>query len=183
MIRRTTSKLALCFTLLTLFVSPLGNAASKQEINARVKETMESFYSHSLAGKQLAKQAAGILVFPKVIKAGFLFGGEYGEGALMVNRKIVDYYATAGASFGFQAGAQFMSQIVLFMDKESLEKFRQSEGWKVGVDGSVAIAETGTGTDIDTQTAKQKIIGFVFSNKGLMFNLSLEGSKFTKIER
>jgi len=161
----------------------LGHAASKQEIDAMIKETMSKFYKHSSAGKALAGKASGILVFPKVIKAGIGIGGEYGEGALLVGGKTSAYYATAGASIGFQLGAQTKSQVILFMDQSSLNAFTHSEGWKVGVDGSVAIANFGAGGELDTKTLEQPVIGFIFSNKGLMYDLSLEGSKFTKISR
>ena len=118
-----------------------------------------------------------------MIKAGIGIGGEYGEGALLLDGKTVDYYSTASASIGLQFGAQKKTQLVLFMSKAALEKFRNSDGWEAGVDGSVAIAEFGAGGDIDTKTIQSPIIGFVFSNKGLMYNLSLEGSKISKLNR
>ena len=93
------------------------------------------------------------------------------------------YYNIAAASIGFQLGAQARSQIILFMTESALSKFRASEGWKAGVDGSVALATLGAGGAIDTETAKKPIIGFIFSNKGLMYNLTFEGSKITKIDR
>ncbi len=158
-------------------------AASKEEIDARVQETLKEFYAYSSAGKALAHKADGILVFPKVIKAGIGIGGEYGEGALLIGGSTVNYYSTASASIGFQLGAQQKSQIILFMTEDALKKFRKSEGWKAGVDGSVAIAQFGAGGELDTNTVTQPVIGFIFSNKGLMYNLSLEGSKFTKIDR
>ena len=166
----------------TLF-SGLANAASKAEIDATADETLKAFYKHSTAGKALAAKASGMLIFPKVIKAGFGIGGEYGEGKLVINGKTSEYYATAGASIGFQMGAQIKSQVILFMEASALKSFRNSEGWKVGVDGSVAIANYGAGGEIDTKTIEQPVIGFIFSNKGLMYDLSLEGSKFTKIAR
>jgi len=173
---------ALLIILASLLTS-LSQAASKAEIDAHTKETLKEFYKYSSAGKALAAKASGILIFPKVIKAGFGIGGEYGEGALLINKKPVAYYATAGASIGFQMGAQIKSQVILFMEPSALKSFRNSEGWKVGVDGSVAIANFGAGGEIDTKTLEQPVIGFIFSNKGLMYDLSLEGSKFTKLAR
>ncbi len=158
-------------------------AASKEEIDARIAATLKEFYAYSEAGKVLAQKADGMLVFPKVIKAGVGVGGEYGEGALLVKGATVDYYSTAAASIGFQLGAQKKSQIILFMTPEALNNFRNSKGWKAGVDGSVAIAEFGAGGEIGTDTLQQPVIGFIFSNKGLMYNLSFEGSKFSKINR
>ena len=124
-----------------------------------------------------------MLVFPSVIKAGFGIGGEYGEGALRISGKTVDYYSTAAASIGLQLGAQTKTVILVFMQKSALNKFRNSEGWKVGVDGSVALVEIGAAEAIDTQNITDPIVGFVFGNKGLMYNLTLEGSKITKLKK
>lgn len=127
------------------------------------------------------KQARAVLVFPSIIKAGFGIGGEYGVGALQVSGKTVSFYSTAAASIGFQFGAQSKSVVIVFMTSEALKQFQSSKDWKAGVDGSVALIEWGVGEDINTIDIEDPIIGFVFSNKGLMFNLTLEGSKFTKI--
>jgi lipid-binding SYLF domain-containing protein len=158
-------------------------AASKEEINAEVREATANFYKHTSAGKELAGKASGMLVFPSVIKAGFGIGGEYGEGALIVKGKTVGYYNIAAASIGLQIGAQARSEIILFMNDKVLKEFQSSQGWKAGVDGSVALATLGAGGSIDTETAKAPIIGFIFSNKGLMYNLSFEGSKITKLDK
>jgi lipid-binding SYLF domain-containing protein len=170
-------------TILMLAIASLANAASKQEIDAEVKQALSDFRKHTSAGAELSKQASGILVFPNVIKAGIGIGGEFGEGALVVKGKSVAYYNIAAASIGLQLGAQARSQIVLFMNDKVLAGFRKSEGWKAGVDGSVALATLGTAGAIDTETAKQPIIGFIFSNKGLMYNLTFEGSKITKVSK
>ncbi len=169
--------------VLALAQSAAAIAASKEEIDAEVEEAIEEFYKHTSAGKRLAQKAAGMLVFPKVFKAGIGIGGEYGEGALLVRRKTVAYYNIAAASIGFQLGAQIKSQVLLFMNQKVLDEFRRSQGWQAGVDGSVAIATLGAGGEISTDTMKEPIIGFIFSNKGLMYNLTLEGSKITRIER
>jgi len=158
-------------------------AASKEEIDAKVQEATESFHKQTGAGKSLAQKAAGMLVFPEVIKAGIGVGGEYGEGALVIKGKPAAYYSTASASIGFQLGAQVKSQIILFMNPKVLAEFRKSQGWKAGVDGSVALATLGAGGEISTETLKEPIIGFIFSNKGLMYNLTFEGSKITKLDR
>ena len=168
---------------LVLFAAANAWAASREEINAEVRQTVQEFYKHTSAGKELSQRAAGMLVFPSVVKAGIGVGGEYGEGSLLVGGKPVAYYNIAAASIGFQLGAQARSQIILFMTDSALSKFRASEGWKAGVDGSVALATLGAGGAIDTETAKKPIIGFIFSNKGLMYTLTFEGSKITKIDR
>lgn len=168
---------------LLLVVATGVGAASRDEINAEVREALKNFQKQTSAGHELSKKASGVLVFPSVIKAGIGIGGEYGEGALLVKGKTVAYYNIAAASIGLQLGAQARSQIVLFMTDKSLADFRKSEGWKAGVDGSVALATLGAGGALDTETAKQPIIGFIFSNKGLMYNLTFEGSKITKIDK
>ena len=122
-------------------------------------------------------------MFPRVIKVGIAVGGETGEGALRIGGKTVDYYRTSAGSFGLQLGAQAKSIIIAFMTREALDKFRNSSGWKVGVDGSVAIIDIGAGKTIDSQNVKDPVVGFVFNAKGLMYNLTLEGSKFTKLSK
>ena len=168
---------------LLLFATLPANAASKEEIDAKVNEAKAELFKVSPAAQELAAKAAGILVFPKVTKGGIGIGGEFGEGALQIGGKTVAYYNTVAGSIGFQLGLQQKSQAILFMTKHELDKFQKSEGWKAGVDGSVAIATLGAGGQIDTETAKKPIIGFIFSNKGLMYNLTFEGSKITKIDK
>jgi len=162
---------------------PTAEAASKAEINAKVKSTLTTFYSEVKSGRELANKASAILVFPEVFKAGIGIGGEYGEGAMLEHGKITAYYNTAAASIGFQLGAQMKSQIIMFMTRDALSGFKSSGGWKAGVDGSVALITVGAGGDIDSNTIKDPIIGFIFSNKGLMYNLTFEGSKISKIQK
>ena len=158
-------------------------AASAKEIDIKVDATLERFGNEVSSGKAFLKNAQGVLVFPSVIKAGFGIGGEYGEGALRIAGKTVDYYSTAAASIGFQLGAQSKTVILVFLNRDTLNKFRNSSGWEMGVDGSVALVTLGAGGSIDTTNIKDPIVGFVFSNKGLMYNLTLEGSKITKLKR
>jgi len=169
--------------LLAFAAAPAAFADSKQELDAKVTEALTNFAGYTSAGAELAAKAHGVLVFPSVIKAGIGIGGEYGEGALRIGGKTVDYYNIAAASIGLQLGAQARSEIILFMTADALKSFRSSEGWKVGVDGSVALATLGAGGTIDTQTAQKPVIGFIFSGKGLMYNLTFEGSKITKISK
>ncbi len=182
MIARTVAALLL-FAALGFGQPPDARAASRAEIDANVQEAIANFYRQTSAGKKLAQKAAGMLVFPEVVKAGIGVGGEYGEGALLIKGKTAAYYSTAAASIGFQLGAQVKSQIILFMNQRVLEEFRNSKGWKAGVDGSVALATLGAGGELSTETIKEPIIGFIFSNKGLMYNLTFEGSKITRLER
>lgn len=158
-------------------------AASKDELDAHARQTVEDLYRASPAAKQLAGKSAGMLVFPNVFKAGFWVGAEYGEGALEVASKTAGYYNLISASFGLQIGVQDKSVVLMFMTPEALNKFRASDGWKAGVDGSIAIVTVGAGKDFDTETLQKPIVGFVFNNKGLMANLTLEGSKISRIDR
>lgn len=173
---------ALMTVLICLFATT-ASAASKQEIDAEVRQALKNFQKQTSAGHELSQKASGMLVFPSVIKAGIGIGGEYGEGALLIGGKTVAYYSIASVSIGFQLGAQARSQVVLFMNPKALERFRRSEGWKAGVDGSVALATLGAGGAIDSDTARKPIIGFIFSNKGLMYNLTFEGSKITELDK
>lgn len=173
----------LFLVLMLFFVGGAANAGSKVEIDAKVDAALEAFYEHSPAGKKLAAKSKGMLVFPSVIKAGIGIGAEYGEGSLLVGGKPVGYYNIAAASIGFQLGAQVKTEIVMFMTAEALSGFRASDGWEAGVDGSVALVTIGAGGELDTENIKDPIIGFIFSNKGLMYNLTLEGSKITRIEK
>jgi len=170
-------------SLLLAVGSGTSMAKSAKEIDISVDVALEQFARDVEGGKEFLKSAKGVLVFPSVIKAGIGIGGEYGEGALRIKGKTVDYYSTAAASIGFQLGAQSKRVILVFMEEGALKTFRESSGWEAGVDGSVALVELGTGGSIDTTNIKDPIVGFIFGNKGLMYNLTLEGSKFTKIVR
>jgi lipid-binding SYLF domain-containing protein len=184
--QRTCMAIALPVTLTLILCTLLANtsyAATAKEIDVSVDVALERFYKEVKGGKEFLKHAKGVLVFPGVFKAGIGIGGEYGEGALRINGKTVDYYNTAAASIGFQLGAQKKTVILVFMQDEALKKFRASSGWEAGVDGSVALVELGAGGSIDTTNIKSPIVAFVFSQKGLMYNLTLEGSKYTKIKK
>ncbi|MBT8147228.1 MAG: hypothetical protein KJN90_10260 [Gammaproteobacteria bacterium] len=176
-----------CFKLLLASLlavtANLAVADSKAEIDANVQVALQEFYEKSPAGKILAQDAAGMLVFPKVLKAGIGVGGEYGEGSLLIGGQPTAYYSTASASIGFQFGAQLKSQVVLFMTQAALERFRDSDGWEAGVDGSIALIEFGAAEEISSNSIQDPIIGFIFSNRGFMYNLTFEGSKMTEIVR
>lgn len=158
-------------------------AADKREIDISVDVALEQFQKEVRGAGKFLDNAEGYLVFPKVVKAGLGIGGEYGEGALRVNGETEAYYSTASASIGLQLGVQKKSIVIVFLTKEALEKFRRSEGWEVGVDGSVALVKVGAGGSIDTTNIRDPIVAFVFGQKGLMYNLTLEGSKFTKLDK
>ncbi|HEX4968524.1 MAG TPA: YSC84-related protein [Nitrospiraceae bacterium] len=158
-------------------------AATAKEIDVSVDVALEKFEKDVGGAKQFLAGAKGLLVFPSVIKAGVGFGGEFGEGALRINGKTVSYYNTMAGSFGLQLGAQAKTIVIVFLDEDALSQFRKSEGWKVGVDGSVAVIAIGAGTSLDSSKLNQPIVGFILDQKGLMYNLTLEGSKFTRINK
>jgi lipid-binding SYLF domain-containing protein len=177
-------KLVIVFGLIgVMSASPSAFAASAAEIDVRVKESIEEFKKNVNGAEVFLQQASGYLVFPKVYKVGVGIGGETGEGALLIGSKVVDYYRTSSGSVGFQLGAQARSIVIVFMTDESLNKFRNSEGWKVGIDGSVALIDLGAGKTIDSKNIKDPVVGFIFGSKGLMYNLTLEGTKIHKLDK
>ncbi len=180
---RTIMLLLVFFVIACLSIPHVVFAASAVKINIGVDATLKRFRKEVAGGSEFLKKSTGVLVFPNVIKAGIGIGGEYGEGALRIGSKTVAYYSTAAASIGFQLGAQSKSIVLIFLTKKALSDFRKNEGWKAGVDGSIALVKWGVGEDINTIDIKDPIVGFVFGNKGLMYNLTIEGSKFTKIVR
>lgn len=183
-----TAARAVCLALFAacaLLAAPSqASAASAQEINAEANKTLESFVKQIPGARELANKAAGILIFPSVVKAGIGLGGEYGEGVLLIDRgNVYGYYNLISASVGFQLGVQERSVIIMFMTNEALAGFQRRDGWKVGVDGSIAIVTLGVGGAIDTDKVVSPVIGFILDPKGLMYNLTLEGSKISKIQR
>ncbi len=171
-----------CSAILFHSVQP-ANAATAREIDVSVDVALEKFHEHVKGSEEFLKTAKGVLVFPRVLKAGFGIGGEYGEGALRIDGKTVDYYNTAAASFGFQIGAQAKTIVLVFVEQEALDNFRNSQGWEVGADGSVALVTVGAGGSINSTNVKDPILAFVFGQKGLMYNLTLEGSKYSKLDK
>ena len=155
-------------TLAFLFVAQNLFAASAREIDESVDVALEKFYKEVPGSQAFTKKAIAVLVFPSVIKAGIGLGAEYGEGAMRIGGKTIDYYNTMTASIGFQLGAQAKSIVMLFMEKAALKEFQNSEGWEEGVDGSVALINLGMGDYLDTINVKDPIVAFVFGQKGLI---------------
>jgi len=172
-----------CGMLIALLLTSSVLAASAEKIDSESNKALVAFREDVNGADVFLNQAAGYLIFPRVIKAGIGIGGETGEGVLRVGGQTVDYYRTSAGSIGFQLGAQAKSIVIAFMTKESLQKFRDSSGWKVGVDGSVALIDLGGGKTIDSNNIKDPVVGFIFGSKGLMYNLTLEGSKFSKLDK
>lgn len=164
-------------------LAPPARAATAQQINANVDAALARFTQQVRGARDVLRMAKGVLVFAGVVQAGMGVGGEYGEGALRIGGRTVDYYSITSLSIGFQLGAQRKDIIIVFLQDSALQRFRRSEGWKVGVDGSVVLIDVGAEGSIDTQRLNQPIIGFVVGQKGLMYNLTLEGSKISKLKR
>ncbi len=167
----------------TLLFTGMALAASASKIDRKANEALQVFKEDVNGARVFLDQSAGYLVFPRVIKVGIGLGAETGEGVLRIGGQSVAYYRTTSGSIGLQLGAQAKSIVIAFMTKESLQKFRDSDGWKVGVDGSVALIDLGAGKTIDSNNVKDPVVGFIFGSKGLMYNLTLEGSKFSKLDK
>jgi lipid-binding SYLF domain-containing protein len=178
----------LCLFLVgTLTLPHTSDAASAQAINAGADKALADFKSKVKGADAFLRRAPGYLIFPEVIQAGIGVGGEYGEGVLRTRGRSVAYYSIASGSIGFQLGAQRKSILIVFLQKQALDSFRAKaaagKSWNVGVDGSVALLNLGAQASIDSATINKPIVGFVFGQAGLMYNLSLEGSKITKLQR
>jgi len=174
------------FLLITLFSVFLTNdllAKTAKEIDTSVNAAIERFYKQVKGAEKYVKASKGMLVMPNVVKGAFIIGGEYGEGALRIGGKTVDYYNTVSGSIGFQIGGQAKDIILLFMADEALKKFRASKGWEAGVDANVALISVGAGDSEGTITSKDPIVGFVFDAKGLIGDLSFKGAKFSKLDK
>lgn len=167
--------------LLAMTLSAAGFAETHAKIDTESKAALAKFYAMNPQHKKLEARAAGMLVFPEVTKAGAGVAGEHGNGLLMVHGKTVGYYSTSSASVGLTVGVSHRSEVIMFMTQKALDDFMASKGWSVGAETGLAVAKNGGGGDYDSDTLKKSIIGFVFSEKGLMADVSLEGSKITKI--
>ena len=154
--------------LLMLLFAGLVLAASADKLNRESDKTLEVFRGEVNGAQLFLDQAVGYLVFPRVIKVGAVIGGETGEGVLRVDGQTIEYYRVSAGSIGFQWGVQAKSIVIAFMTKQSLQKFRVSGGWKVGIDGSVTLIDLGIGKTIDSQNIKDPVVGFIFGSKGLM---------------
>ena len=162
--------------------APTDKAARCRELDSGVDATLSRLYGSVNGSRELGNRARGILVFPKTLSAGFIVGGEYGDGALRSGGATRGYYRLVSGSVGWQIGAQSKSVILMFLTQDAYDKFVRSSGWTAGVDATVALATVGASGVLDTNTAQQPIVGFVMTNAGLMAGLSLEGSKITRLD-
>ena len=179
-VNHITKLLGFFYIFILLFGANI-NAKSSLEIDAAIESAIDRFTNEIQGGQTYLDGARGILVIPKMIKAGLVLGLEYGEGALVVDNIKVQYYRAFSGSLGLQLGIGSKDLIILFYDDEAMDDFLYSSGWQVGVDGSVALLDMGAGGSLDSTESQDPIVGFVFGHKGLIAGLSLEGTKFTKI--
>ncbi|MDN7672383.1 YSC84-related protein [Burkholderia oklahomensis] len=159
-----------------------SNASTREAIDARVNATLSRLYSTVPGSRELVSKSRGMLVFPNVLQAGFIVGGQSGNGALRVGGATVGYYNTSSLSVGLQAGAQSKALIFLFMTQDALDKFRSSDGWAAGADASVALVKMGANGAVDTSTATGPVDVIVLTNAGLMGDLSVNGTKVTRLK-
>ncbi|MGE5652144.1 MAG: YSC84-related protein [Bacillota bacterium] len=173
-----------CTTTATTTTTTNTNAEAakrRQGIDSAASSTLERLYTSVKGSRDIVAKSNGMLIFPSVIAAGLGVGGEYGEGVLRMKGEALGYYSLASVSIGLQIGAQSKAIIFLFMTPDALSKFRSAKGWSVGVDASVAVIKVGANGDIDTTSAVGPVVAFVMTNAGLMANLTLEGTKITRL--
>ena len=173
----------LVFAVSTLLTPNPARAASAAELNRDAKKALQKLYKESSSAKALGEKAKGILVFPSVVKAGFMVGGLFGEGVLFKEGKAVAYYNTVAVSYGFQAGAQKYGYVMIFMNDAALKYLDKSDGWELGTGPSIVVLDQGAAAGLSTSTARDDVYALIFSQTGLMGGLGLQGTKITKIEK
>jgi lipid-binding SYLF domain-containing protein len=166
-----------------LLLSAVSIGASKEKIDERVQHTVTRFDQLNPTNQDLITRAKGVLVFPHVTKGGAGVAGEFGEGALLVNGQNAGYYSLSSASVGLTLGVAKHNEIIMFMTQDALDKFTATKGWAVGADTGIAVLSKGAGGDYDTKTLQRPILGFVFGEKGLIADVSLDGSKITQLNK
>jgi lipid-binding SYLF domain-containing protein len=175
--------LAACGTVSTASTTmDSGPVQRRRKVNSDADATLARLHTLVPGSREVVGKARGALIFPSVIAAGLVVGGEYGEGVLRAGNSTEAYYNLASASVGLQIGAQSKAIIFLFMTQDSLDKFRNSKGWSVGVDASVALIRVGANGELDLNSVTGPVVAFVMTNAGLMANITLEGTKITRLE-
>jgi lipid-binding SYLF domain-containing protein len=159
----------------------LALGASRDETRRDAERALKKLYAQNSAAKLLASKAKGILVFPNIVKAGFMFGGQIGDGVLLKNGRVAGYYNTVAASYGFQAGLQVYGYAMFFMNEKALAYLDSSGGWEIGAGPSIVIVDQGVGKSLTSTTITQDVYAFIFDQTGLMAGMGLQGSKITKL--
>ncbi|CAE6801785.1 BPSL1445 family SYLF domain-containing lipoprotein [Paraburkholderia haematera] len=171
-----------CTTTSDQPASAATNMSKRQSIDASVDGTLSRLYSSVKGSRELVAKAQGVLVFPSVVQAGLIVGGEHGDGALRIEGSTYGYYSTTSASVGLQAGAQSKTVVILFMTRDSLDKFKNSDGWSAGADASVALVKVGANGTVDTTTGTAPVEAIVLTNTGLMGDISVDGTKISRLK-
>jgi len=161
---------------------PAG-AASAAELDRDARTALQQLYAKTPSAKVLGEKAKGILVFPGIVKGGFIVGGQFGEGVLIKDGKTVGYYNSVSLSYGLQAGAQKFGYALFFMTDSAMAWLDKSNGWELGTGPSIVVVDVGIAKSLSTTTAQSEIYAFFFSQKGLMAGLGLQGTKVTKISK
>ena len=167
--------------LISLTFTQFASAKSATQINSEVDAAIKKFEKEVMGGSKFLSKVKGYLVFPSVIKGGFIVGAEYGEGALRINGVTRHYYSMTSASIGYQAGVQEHSVLIAFLSEASLRNFIKSNGWEAGVDGSITVSDWGKNKDISSISYEKPIVAFIYGAEGLMLGVSIEGTKFQRI--
>lgn len=165
------------------FIATAALAIDAAGLDTQVGATLDSFYAMSDKNKDLVQNAAAVLVFPEITKGGIGVGGEHGDGALQEGGKTVGYYSISGASIGLTLGLSRHSEVIVFKTPEARDKLLNSGNWSIGADASVAVAKKGAGGAYDSQTINKPVNVFIFGEKGLMGDASLQGAKIRKISQ
>src|SRR5262245_50316181 len=160
-----------------------ARAASPEGVDSDVQAALRALYKSAPAAKTLAESAKGILVFPNIVKAGFIVGAQYGEGELLKDGQIASHYNIAAASYGLQAGVQGFAYVMFFMTDSALKYLEESAGFEVGVGPSVVVVNVGKAKTLTTTTGRDDVYAFIFRQKGLMAGVGLQGSKITRVSR
>ena len=158
-----------------------SRSASAREISSSARSALNKLYAANPSAKTVGQKAKGILVFPSIFKAGFIVGGQGGDGAMFKGRKTVGYYRSAAASYGLQAGAQEFGYALFFMNDSALAYLDKSDGWELGSGPSLVVADDGFAKSMSSTTLTQDVYAYIFNQKGLMAGLGIQGSKITRI--
>jgi lipid-binding SYLF domain-containing protein len=158
-----------------------ASADSAHEMQRSARRALANLYTATPAAKALGEKAAGVLVFPEIVKGGFVVAAQYGNGVLFKGGKVAGYYNTTSGSFGFQAGIQTFGYALFFMTKDDLNYLERSAGWEIGVGPSITVVDVGIARSLSTTTARKGMYAFFFDQKGLMGGLGLQGTKITRI--
>jgi lipid-binding SYLF domain-containing protein len=168
-------------TLGTIAIPTQVRAASAEEINREARQALQQLYSANPAARHLKSSARAVLVFPKIVKAGFILGAQHGDGALISRGRTVAYYRSDAGSYGLQAGIQKFGYALFFMNDDDLAYLRKSKGWEFGSGPSIVIVDEGMAKSFTTTTLRKGVYALTFDQRGLMAGLGLQGSKITPI--